>query len=45
LAGYAELGITGLMPSAGLCRVVADRFGAGAVERGCGSRPNLIFSA
>jgi hypothetical protein len=21
LAGYAELGITGLMPSAGLCRV------------------------
>ena len=36
---------TGLMPSAGLCRVLRGRFGAGAGGRGCDSRPNLIFSA
>jgi hypothetical protein len=26
LAGYADLGITGLMPSAGLCRVLRVEF-------------------
>ena len=29
LAGYAELGITGHMPSAGLCRVKAKSAAAG----------------
>jgi hypothetical protein len=45
LASYAELGITGFMPSAGLCRVLRGSLAAGAVGRGCGSRPNLILSA
>jgi hypothetical protein len=38
LAGYAELGITGLMPSAGLCRVAEVEFVAGAV----GAVPELV---
>ena len=37
--------LTGLMPSSGLCRVLRDRFGAGAIGRGVRRRHNLIFSA
>jgi len=32
LAGYAELGITGLMPSAGLCRVLLRAIRPGTDE-------------
>jgi hypothetical protein len=40
-----EWDLTGLMPSAGLCRVVPGKLIAGAVGRGCGGRPSLLFSA
>jgi hypothetical protein len=45
LAGYAELGITGLMPSSGLCRVLRSQFAQEAERRPKGNLADLIFSA
>jgi hypothetical protein len=45
LAGYAELGITGLMPSSELCRVLKRQFAQEAERRPKRGLADLIFSA